>query len=250
MSVAPRCWGIYRELAHSPNRENDDAEILRATAGRLAQMGFDVELKSPEELPSSEDAAGIAPFLFVMCMREEIVGRLAAWERQGVRVVNRPEAIRNTDRDRTLARVLGDGIPFPESVLVSTAPDREESSISLPCWVKRGKYHSTHREDVALARTPEELARRLEALAARGIDRAVLQRHVPGDLIKFYGVAGVEGSGRRCRGFSGSTTATKRCPTTRLIPAICRPPSRTPRRLSASRSSEATRSRPETGGSS
>ncbi|HEY6930862.1 MAG TPA: hypothetical protein VJA66_14380, partial [Thermoanaerobaculia bacterium] len=26
------------------------------------------------------------------------------------------------------------------------------------------------------------------ALAARGIDRAVLQRHVPGDLIKFYGV--------------------------------------------------------------
>lgn len=195
MSAAPRCWGIYRELAHSPHRENDDAEILRATAARLAEKGFEVELRSPEELPASEEAAGVAPFLFVMCMREEIVGRLAAWERQGVRVVNRPEAIRNTDRDRTLARVLGDGIPFPESLLVSTAPHREESPISLPCWVKRGKYHSTHAEDVALARSPEELARRLEALAARGIDSAVLQRHVPGDLIKFYGIAGEEGRG-------------------------------------------------------
>ena len=27
------CWGVYRELAHSPGRETDDAEILRATAG-------------------------------------------------------------------------------------------------------------------------------------------------------------------------------------------------------------------------
>ena len=32
MSRAPQCWGIYRELAHSPGRETDDAEILRATA--------------------------------------------------------------------------------------------------------------------------------------------------------------------------------------------------------------------------
>ena len=193
MRTALRCWGIYRELTHSPNRESDDAEILRATAGRLAEKGFEVELKSPEELPATDNAAGIPPLLFVMCMKEEVVRRLAAWERQGVRVVNRPESIRNTDRDRTIARVLGDGIPFPESVLVSTEWEPKESRISLPCWVKRGNYHSTHSEDVSMARTDEELAGRLSALAARGIDRAVLQRHVPGDLIKFYGVVGIEG---------------------------------------------------------
>jgi hypothetical protein len=195
MRVAPRCWGIYRELAHSPNRETDDAEILRATAVKLAEKGFEVELKSPEELPATDDAAGIAPLLFVMCMQDEIVRRLAAWERQGVRVVNRPESIRNTDRDRTIARVLGDGIPFPESDLVSTQQGGEPSRIPLPCWIKRGDYHSTHSEDVSMARTEEEVAVRLAALAARGVDRAVLQRHVPGDLIKFYGVENVEGPG-------------------------------------------------------
>jgi len=195
VSIAPRCWGIYRELAHSPHRENDDAEILRATAGKLAERGFEVELKSPEELPATDDASGIPPLLFVMCMKDEIVKRLSAWERQGVRIVNRPESIRNTDRDRTIARVLGDGIPFPESVLVSTKQDWKETRISLPCWVKRGDYHSTHSEDVSMVRTPQELGGRLAALSARGIERAVLQRHVPGDLIKFYGVRRIESPG-------------------------------------------------------
>jgi glutathione synthase/RimK-type ligase-like ATP-grasp enzyme len=193
--IAPRCWGIYREPAHSPNRESDDAEILRATAEKLAEKGFEVELKSPEELPATDDAAGIPQLLFVMCMKEEVVRRLAAWERQGVRVVNRPESIRNTDRDRTIARVLGDGIPFPESVLVSTERQWKGSRIPVPCWIKRGDYHSTHSEDVSMAKTEEEVAGRLAALAARGIDRAVLQRHVPGDLIKFYGVRTIERAG-------------------------------------------------------
>jgi len=40
------CWGIYRELAHSPGRETDDAEILRATARRLEGQGFRVSLRT------------------------------------------------------------------------------------------------------------------------------------------------------------------------------------------------------------
>src|SRR5215813_8075849 len=92
------CWGIYRELAHSPGRETDDAEILRETARSLSERGFRVELKSPEELPESDDATGIPPFLFVMCEQEPVERRLTAWERRGVQIVNRPSAIRNTDR--------------------------------------------------------------------------------------------------------------------------------------------------------
>jgi len=192
VTASPRCWGVYRERAHSPGRESDDAEILRATANHLAEQGFDVELKSPDELPQTDDAAEIPSFLFVMCMRGAVVGRLAAWERQGIRIVNRPEAIRNTDRDQTIARVLGDGIPFPPSVLVSTQASLTDSPVSFPCWVKRGDFHSTQADDVSFAARPQELAARLSALASRGIDRAVLQQHVPGDLIKFYGVAGTE----------------------------------------------------------
>lgn len=194
-SRRPRCWGVYRELAHSPGRESDDAEILRATAGRLALAGFDVELKSPEELPQTDDASEVPRFLFAMCERPKIVERLAAWERQGVVVVNRPEAIRNTDRERTIARFCGDGVPFPASVLVATGGPIGSTAVSLPCWVKRGDVHAVEIGDVAFVRQREDLSAKLAELSTRGIGRAVLQEHVPGDLIKFYGVAGSDSEG-------------------------------------------------------
>ena len=187
------CWGIYRELAHSPGRETDDAEILRATARQLAADGFAVELKAPDELPESTEAAGVPPFLFVMCEQISVVERLAAWERRGVRIVNRPEGIRNTDRERTITLFRRHGVPFPESVLVPTAKPPGDTGVGFPCWVKRGDVHATEEGDVSRVADAGQLAAGLSGLSRRGIVRAVLQEHVPGDLIKFYGVTGEEG---------------------------------------------------------
>jgi len=192
--VRRRAWGVYRELAHSPGRENDDAEILRATGRHLADLGFEVAFKTPEEAAAAGDDS-VPPLLFVMCEREAIVSRLARWQAAGACVVNRPEAIRNTDRERTIARLCGDGIPFPASILVSTGESARALPLRFPCWVKRGDVHATQAEDVAFAAEAAELARRLDGLSARGISRAVIQEHVPGDLIKFYGVAGADADG-------------------------------------------------------
>jgi len=190
------CWGVYREVAHSPGRETDDAEILRATAENLAALGFRTELKTPDELPGIRDAAGVPPNLFVMCERTSVVERLAAWARRGVRVVNRPDAIRNTDRQRTLDRFERHAVAFPETVLVETGPNAARKPLSLepPCWVKRGDVHATDPGDVSYAGSAAEIAGALARLSARGISRAVVQRHVPGDLIKFYGVGGEPGA--------------------------------------------------------
>ena len=51
MTMRPAAWGVYRELAHSPGRETDDADILKATAAELSARGYDVTLKTPDELP-------------------------------------------------------------------------------------------------------------------------------------------------------------------------------------------------------
>ena len=183
-----RVWGVYRELAHSPGRETDDAEILRATAAELSARGFDVTLKSPDELPAASDP-GVPGLLFVMCERPESVETLAAWERRGARIVNRPSGIRNTDRERTIALFEAGRMPFPRSVLVDAS---RSASFPGPCWVKRGDVHATEAGDVAYAADPGTLALHLERLDARGISRAVVQDHVPGDLIKFYAVASLE----------------------------------------------------------
>ena len=190
-----RCWGVYRELAHSPGRETDDAEILRATARELTSRGFEVELKSPDELADVREGGGgePPPNMFVMCERPRVVEKLSAWERRGARVVNRPAGIRNTDRERTIALFDRHRVPFPHSVLVDTRSEAAPASPVFrgPCWIKRGDVHATEEGDVSFAEEPSALEAGLARLAGRGIARAVVQDHVPGDLIKFYGVSAI-----------------------------------------------------------
>jgi hypothetical protein len=188
-----RSWGIYRELAHSPGRETDDAEILRATARKLEDRGFRVDLKTAEEIAGSAEEP--PAFLFVMCERLPILATLERWQERGVCQVNSASAIRNTYRDRMLPLFERNRVPFPASVLVPTVlpVPREKAFPEAPtgCWVKRGDVHSTQPGDVVFAPDPESLAGALAAMAGRGIERAVLQEHVAGDLIKFYGVGEV-----------------------------------------------------------
>jgi glutathione synthase/RimK-type ligase-like ATP-grasp enzyme len=57
-----------------------------------------------------------------------------------------------------------------------------------PVWVKRGDVHSTQDGDVTFAAGAHEAQQALRLLAARGVRSAVVQDHIPGDLIKFYGI--------------------------------------------------------------
>ena len=58
------------------------------------------------------------------------------------------------------------------------------------CWIKRGDFHAMHKEDVSYVRHTEEAQEVLQEYFLRGIKRAVINRHLVGDLIKFYGVQG------------------------------------------------------------
>jgi hypothetical protein len=196
---SPLAWGVYRELAHSPGRETDDALILRAAGERLESQGFQVLLKTSDEvLEAAASSSPPPPFLFVMCERPEVLAALARWEAKGVCQVNPTEGILNTYRDRTLALFERAGIPFPASLLVETAVDAagKGNSPRAPSgsedlsglWIKRGDVHNTEPGDVLRVESTEQALDALRALARRGVRRAVLQEHADGDLVKFYGV--------------------------------------------------------------
>jgi hypothetical protein len=88
------------------------------------------------------------------------------------------------------------GVPFIKSRLVATLGDLR-GELPLPLWVKRADVHNTQEGDVILAETEGAVVDALGSLGARGIPRAVLQPHVTGDLIKFYGVGRGADAGRR-----------------------------------------------------
>jgi hypothetical protein len=186
----PSCWGIFREEAHSPGRESDDAEILRLTAKGLLAKGFQVDLKTPDELGPTADARPGGVFL--MCERPGALRALEALESAGVLEINSPAAVLNTYRDRMIARFAEAGVPFIESRLVATAG--ESVAAPRPVWVKRGDVHNTQQGDVVYAADAAAVGRALEGLAARDIPRAVVQPHVDGDLIKFYGIGPGDGA--------------------------------------------------------
>jgi hypothetical protein len=178
------CWGIFRERTHSPGRELDDAEILRLTGKQLETKGFSVVLKMPDEVKGAIDVRPAC--IFLMCEGGEVLRHLRAWEAAGMPQVNSPLAIWNTYRERMLACFEEAKVPFiPSRVVSTTATVRHPTA---PAWVKRADVHYTQEGDVVFAPNPDAVRRALAGLAARGILRAVLQNHVEGDLIKFYGV--------------------------------------------------------------
>jgi len=178
------CWGIFRERAHSPGRESDDALILRLTAKHLEALGFQVSLTSAEEVGGLTEARPRCVFL--MCEGAQVLRRLEAWEASGVRQVNSPVAVLNTYRDRMIGQFEEANVPFIESRVVSTTASR--SNGFLPVWVKRADVHNTQDGDVVFAATEDAIESALGGLAGRGIPRAVIQPHLEGDLIKFYGI--------------------------------------------------------------
>jgi hypothetical protein len=182
--VANSCWGIFRESTHSPGRESDDTEILRLTGKHLEAKGFQVELKAADEVVEIE--VDRPRFVFLMCERLDVLRHLRELEVSGVPHVNSPRAVHNTYRDRMIAVLDEANVPFIPSRVVGTAEHPDAGA--LPVWVKRGDVHNTQEGDVVFASTTAAVHAALRGLAARGIPRAVLQPHVGGDLIKFYGI--------------------------------------------------------------
>ena len=178
------CWGVFREREHSPGRETDDTEILRLTGKHLELRGLQIVLKTADEVIESEDERPLGVFL--MCERPGILQHLRELEARGVPHVNSPTAVLNTYRDRLIAQLAEAGVPFVESHL--TATDAPCAVASTPVWVKRADVHNTQDGDVAFAPSANEVRQALEALAKRGIPQAVIQPHVEGDLVKFYGI--------------------------------------------------------------
>jgi hypothetical protein len=181
MSAAMTCFGVYREPAHSPGRIDDDAAILEGVGAALAERGFGVELIAADALVETPSAN-----VFAMCERGAILDRLAAMEQSGSVVVNPPAAIRNTYRHRMIELFAQRRVPSPLSRIVATDAAKPRPADFM--WVKRYDFHATQPDDVMYVGSESGWRAALREFAARGIPFVVAQEHVPGDLIKFYGV--------------------------------------------------------------
>ncbi len=181
---------IMRAGAYSPNHIGNDAAILNAVVEQLRKRGCEVNVYSEEQLNAGEVNEQV---IVNMCREQQSIARLQKYEDEGRLVINSGYGIENCTRERMTRILIGHGIPYPDSLIVDTdevVKQRLKESGFSSAWIKRGDGCAMHKEDVSYVRHPEEAQEVLQEYFLRGIRRAVINRHLIGDLIKFYGVAG------------------------------------------------------------
>ncbi len=182
--------GIMRAGAYSPNHIGNDAAIFNVTAEHLRKRGCEVKVYSEEQLMAGEVNEDI---ILNMCREQRSIQILQEKEDAGALVINSGYGIENCTRERMTRILIGSNIPYPESLMVNTNEVIKEQMVKAgftQCWIKRGDFHAMHKEDVSYVRHPEEAQEVLQEYFLRGIKRAVINRHLVGDLIKFYGIQG------------------------------------------------------------
>ena len=182
--------GIMRAGAYSPNHIGNDTAIFNLAAEQLRKRGCQVNVYSEEQF----NAQGVTESIIVnMCREMRSIEKLQQEEDSGKIVVNSGYGIENCTRERMTRILLGNGIPYPDSLIVDTneaiKPMLKRAGFKS-CWIKRGDFHAMHKEDVSYVRHPDEAQEVLQEYFLRGIKRAVINVHLDGDLVKFYGVRG------------------------------------------------------------
>ncbi len=184
--------GVMRAGAYSPNHIGNDAAIFNAACEQLRKRGCEVKIYSEEDLIAGRVTERI---VMNMCREQRSIIKLQQMEDEGALVINSGYGIENCTRERMTRILIGSNIPYPESLIVNTNEgirDRLVKQGFSQAWIKRGDFHAMHKEDVSYVRHPEEAQEVLQEYFLRGINRAVINRHLVGDLIKFYGVRGTD----------------------------------------------------------
>lgn len=179
-----------RAGAYSPNHIGNDAAILNAVTEQLRKRGCEVNIYSEEQFINGNVSEDI---IVNMCRERRSIDLLQKLEDEGRLVINSGYGIENCTRERMTRILMGHNIPYPESLMVDTDEVVKGKLVKggfSRCWIKRGDFHAMHKEDVSYVRYPEEAQEVLQEYFLRGIKRAVINKHLVGDLIKFYGVSG------------------------------------------------------------
>jgi hypothetical protein len=160
---------IQRAERFSPNSVEKDRAILDTVGARLLAAGHEVESVSEEQ-----------PFCSDGYDRIYSMGRLpeTLTELEETNAINSSEGIANCARCRLEEIMRQIGTPM--------AP--REGSYGY--WIKRGDAAAQNKSDVQFAATKAELEQKIAQFVQCGITEYTISAHVPGDLIKFYGVAG------------------------------------------------------------
>ena len=175
--------GISRGARFSPNLMNSDAAIFNLVTQELEQKGWQITTYSEDILLENKVNADI---IYTMARDMRTIERLLQLEEQGTLVVNAAKGLKNCIRRPLTELFIQHRIPYPDSLIWPT--DQSFDKDFFPCWFKRGDSSAMVKEDVCFVDSKEQANMQLSQFRERGVDSVVVNKHLKGDLVKFYGV--------------------------------------------------------------
>ncbi len=187
-----RILGILRSAEFSPNMVDRDAAILYAVRDELEKCGHEVEVVSENDLTQLDFDLSAFDRVFGMERKLDVIERLK--EKNGdSKFVNPLQGIMDTTNRYDLMKTfMREGVSMPACALYSKEGIISDGEVSFPLWIKRGDGCAQVKEDTSYVTNPEEAETVLKSFEERGLERFVVQQHLAGDLIKFYGVEGTD----------------------------------------------------------
>lgn len=179
--------GVSRGSEYSPNHVDNDAAIFNKVVEELRRLGCKVDTYTEKEFVKRRVEGEI---IFDMARDVATIHYLKELEDKGALVINSAYGIDNCVRKPMTERLISHGVPHPHSMIVRT--DEEFQGDFYPCWLKRGNSHAIVKEDVSYVVNRDEANSILADFKRRNIPEAVVNEHLQGDLIKFYGVQGTD----------------------------------------------------------
>jgi hypothetical protein len=205
----PLVAALFRKASYSPHQHRaNDTAILERTLAHFERDGWAVTRVDEDALeprpPGRAGARAIdqlppAALYLNMCQGTAASEALLALEARGAMLVNRPSSVLGCHRHRLAPRLAERGVRFPPTEIVDLSragvadvvrqsPIVRAAAEGAPVWIKRGDVHAERDEDVVCV-PPGVVLDALVGFASRAIGRVALQAHVPGAVLKFYGVA-------------------------------------------------------------
>lgn len=180
--------GVSRGNEFSPNHVGNDAAIFNKVIEALSELGCEVHSYTEKEFVEKQITGDI---IFDMARDRNTIARLKELEDQGALVINSAYGIDNCVRKPMTELLVRNEIPHPKSHIIEVT-DAGFQETCYPYWVKRGDSHAMVKEDVCYVTSVQEMDNVLADFMNRKISTAVINEHLQGDLIKFYGVYGTD----------------------------------------------------------
>jgi glutathione synthase/RimK-type ligase-like ATP-grasp enzyme len=183
--------GIYREQIYSPGKIQEDAAILDATLNELSFPNYSTRALPAESLDGSPNDSNC---IVSMAQSNRALTILDNWQKRGIRVINSVQSVRNCYRTSLIHLLCDAKIPLPPSKILPLNEVEKDLFFrrSARYWLKRGDVHAMQPEDVVKVASKKELVSALDHFRNRNIREVLVQEHVDGLVIKFYGIGASE----------------------------------------------------------